>query len=322
MPNKKLIIREIEDILSNEAFTIYKNWIKWLLNQKNYSNNTSQAYSFDFKYFINFLSLHFDKRIIDITLINNLRVIDFRSWLSFLSSGHLNLSSKSTARARASIKSFISFCILHDFINSSEINRLSSPKISKTLPRALTVRQIKKIINVIKLEKNNFIKTRNIALIYILWGTGLRVGEALNLNLNQIKNEYLIVKGKGLKERMIPLLSEIKGFINIWLYEREKLDIKKNSNLFVNNKGKKISSRYVQKMIAEVREKLQLDKTFTPHAFRHSFASHLLESGVDLRTLQIMLGHSSLSTTQHYLKITNAYVEKVYSNSHPRARIK
>ena len=151
-------------------------------------------------------------------------------------------------------------------------------------------------------------------------GCGLRVSEALSLNKKQIDTDFLIILGKGRKERMIPLLPVIKKELNKWLLLRKKISPIKTDALFVSKIGNRLSPRYVQKFIEKIRNQLGLEKNVTPHSFRHSFASHLLMNGVDLRTLQLMLGHSSLSTTQHYLKITNKFADEVYKKTHPRAK--
>ena len=314
-PNKKLA-----EVCSKKTLELYNNWLKWLLNQKNYSNNTVKSYSYDFKYFISFIFDHYDIAQIEISNLQNLQLRDFRSWLSFLKSINPNLSAKSLARARASIKSFYFYCILTKKIKSSEIYNLSNPKLPKNLPRAVPEKQIINVISVLKKEKNEFSKFRNTALIYLLWGCGLRISELLSLNIPQIKGNYIIIFGKGKKERIVPLLPEIKVKILEWInWKKQNVNIK-NDVLFVNKSGKRLSARYVQKLIENLRNELNLDKSFTPHALRHSFATQLLMNGVDLRTLQIMLGHSSLSTTQHYLKVTNKFVETIYKKTHPRAK--
>jgi integrase/recombinase XerC len=197
---------------------------------------------------------------------------------------------------------------------------LSSPKLPKNLPRPLSENQILKFIELLDNEKNELVRKRNKALIYLFWGCGLRVSEALSLNKKQIDTDFLIILGKGRKERMIPLLPIIKEELNKWLLVRKKIFPIETDALFVSKIGNRLSPRYVQKFIEKIRNQIGLAKNVTPHSFRHSFASHLLMNGVDLRTLQLMLGHSSLSTTQHYLKITNKFADEVYKKTHPRAK--
>ena len=320
MISKEKSLNEICDVSSKEVLNLYDNWLKWLLNQKNYSPNTISSYSYDYKYFINFVFNHLSASKVSLKDLQKLALRDFRSWLSFLKTINPNLSAKSLARARASIKSFYFYCILIKKIKSSEIYNLANPKLPKNLPRAVSENQIIKVINILKCEKNKFLQLRNTALIYLLWGCGLRVSELLSLNNQQIKDNYIIIFGKGKKERIVPLLPEIKIKITEWIEWKHKNFNYDNDALFISRLGKRLSPRYVQKLIEKLRLQLDLDKNFTPHALRHSFATQLLMNGVDLRTLQMMLGHSSLSTTQHYLKVTNKFVENVYKKTHPRAK--
>ena len=320
MIGKEKSLNEICDVSSKEVLNLYDNWLKWLLNQKNYSPNTISSYSYDYKYFINFVFNHLSESKVSLKDIQKLALRDFRSWLSFLKTINPNLSAKSLARARASIKSFYFYCILIKKIKSSEIYKLANPKLPKNLPRAVSENQIIKVIDILKCEKNKFLQLRNTALIYLLWGCGLRISELLSLNNQQIHDNYIIIFGKGKKERVVPLLPEIKIKITEWI-EWKQQNFNHNSDaLFISRLGKRLGPRYVQKLIEKLRKQLDLDKTFTPHALRHSFATQLLMNGVDLRTLQMMLGHSSLATTQHYLKVTNKFVENVYKKTHPRAK--
>ena len=318
--NKKANFKNIRNLCSKETFIIYESWVSWLLNNKKYSRNTVSSYSYDFKYFLNFISLHFEINKVNIHQIELLKLRDFRSWLSFLKIINPDIKPNSIARARASIKSFYFFCIHEKKITSSEVKKLNNPRLPKTLPRPLSENQILKFIELLDQEKNEFIRKRNKALIYLFWGCGLRVSEALSLDKKQIDTNFLIILGKGKKERMIPLLPIIKEEINKWLLIRKNISPLETDALFVSKIGNRLSPRYVQKFIEKIRNELGLAKNVTPHSFRHSFASHLLMNGVDLRTLQLMLGHSSLSTTQHYLKITNKFADEVYLRTHPRAK--
>ena len=313
--------KNIKIIISQHFYSVYIDWKNWLLNQKNFSTNTVCAYEKDFKYFLNFLTKHFEDNKLEFSVIEKLTIKDFRSWLSFLSMKKNKLSPKSMVRARASVKSFINYCILFEKIKKSEITKLATPKLQKNIPRPLTELQILKIIEFINKERDNFKKFRNIALIYILWGTGLRISEALSLDIEDMKNNILKIEGKGNKERLIPMLDEVMLVLQKWINFRNSLPKIKTNAVFVNNRGKRLSQRYVQKIISKLRKEFNLDNTFTPHSFRHSFASHLLKQGVDLRTLQMLLGHSNITTTQHYMKVTNSYAEKVFNKSHPRAKL-
>ena len=163
MIGKEKSLNEICDVSSKEVLNLYDNWLKWLLNQKNYSPNTISSYSYDYKYFINFVFNHLSVSKVSLKNLQNLELRDFRSWLSFLKTINPNLSAKSLARARASIKSFYFYCILIKKIKSSEIYNLANPKLPKNLPRAVSEHQIIKAIDMLKCEKNKFLQLRNTA---------------------------------------------------------------------------------------------------------------------------------------------------------------
>lgn len=319
--NLKHSFKNTKDISDKELYKTYEDWQTWLLTFRNLSKNTALSYAYDFKYFLNFLRLHNEKNKITLSLLKKLQIKDYRAWISFLNSKKMLIGTKSLARARASIKSFFNFTILNKKIEDSMIFQLSSPKLPKNLPRPLSDNQIKNLISKIDKEKNSFVKARNKAFVIILWGTGLRISEALSLTTDDLKNNYLIILGKGNKERLIPLIPQVKKALSIWMLERSRIKLTDSKNLFINLNGKKITPRYFQKFFSRLRNELDLDISFTPHSLRHSFATHLLKNGVDLRTLQLMLGHSSLSTTQHYLKISSQFVNETYNKTHPRAKI-
>ena len=253
MIGKEKSLNEICDISSKEVLNLYDNWLKWLLNQKNYSPNTISSYSYDYKYFINFVFNHLSASKVSLKDLQKLALRDFRSWLSFLKTINPNLSAKSLARARASIKSFYFYCILIKKIKSSEIYNLANPKLPKNLPRAVSENQIIKVINILKCEKNKFLQLRNTALIYLLWGCGLRVSELLSLNNKQINDNYIIIFGKGKKERIVPLLPEIKIKITEWIEWKHQNFNYDNDALFISRLGKRLSPRYVQKLIEKLR---------------------------------------------------------------------
>ncbi len=319
--NLKDSFKSIEELSDKKLFTTYEDWQKWLLTFRNLSKNTALSYGYDFKYFLNFLRLHYEDNKVSLSILNNLKVQDYRSWISFLNSKNILIGAKSLARARASVKSFFNYCILNKKLENSLIFQLSSPKIPKSLPRPLSDNQIKKFIARINEEKNTIVKLRNKAFVILLWGAGLRISEALSLKTNDIKNDYIVILGKGKKERLIPLIPQVKKVLSEWVLERSKIKVSYCNNIFINFNGKKITPRYFQKFFYNLRNELDLDINVTPHSLRHSFATHLLKNGVDLRTLQLMLGHSSLSTTQHYLKVSNQFVNQTYNKTHPRAKI-
>ena len=195
-----------------------------MLTFRNLSKNTALSYGYDFKYFLNFLRLHYEENKVSFSILNNLKIQDYRSWISFLNSKNILIGAKSLARARASIKSFFNYCILSKKLENSLIFQLSSPKIPKNLPRPLSDNQIKKFIDRINEEKNTIVKLRNKAFVILLWGSGLRISEALSLKTNDIKNDYIVILGKGKKERLIPLIPQVKKVLSEWVLERCKIN--------------------------------------------------------------------------------------------------
>lgn len=319
--NRRPELLNITLVLDPNLRRIHENWKSWLKTQKNYSKNTILSYALDFKGFCNFLVSHLGENKLKLKTLDDLKLYDFRSWLSYLRSKDNSLKPKSIARARASIKSFFKYCRMFENIRESEIHKLANPKLPKSLPRAMSEKQITDFIKLLDKDKNEIIKSRNKALVYILWGCGLRLNEALSINIEDIKTEYIKIIGKGNKERLIPLFSIINKVLNIWLINRRSIKNIETDALFISLQAKRLSSRYVQKLIAKLRSELNFDRSFTPHALRHSFATHLLKNGVDLRTLQKLLGHTNISTTQHYLKISNSFAKSIYDQTHPRAKI-
>ena len=293
----------------------YSMWFKYLKKERLLSYNTYNAYSIDLKYFLIFIKNHLNEKV-SIKNLENLSLRDFRSWLSSQKIKNNNISPKSQARAKASIKSFFRFLNKNDYLKNTNIFNLQATRIKRQIPRPLAFEDI---INVINLsgEKNDWTGQRDKTLLTLIYATGIRISEALQLNRIDVEDlETIRIIGKGKKIREIPLIESAQIAIKQLLRNNENLD--KNSPLFIGIKGKRLHSRQVQKTIEEIRNKLSLPKSLTPHTLRHSFATHLLEKGVDLRTLQELLGHSSLSTTQGYTAVNSNIIHKTHKSAHPR----
>lgn len=290
-------------------------WLLYIKEEQLLSLNTYQAYAIDLKYFLNFIQNHYGNKI-TIQNLEDLTIRDFRSWLSSQKIKNNNLSPKSQARSKAAIKSLFKFFNKNNYIKNTAIFNLQPAKINKQLPRPLSFKEVIDVIN-ISGEKNDWTGLRNKTLFTLIYAAGLRLNEALQLNKIDVKDmDTIRITGKGGKVRNIPLIESAKVLIEELLNINPQQEIV--SPLFLGLKGKRLSSRQVQKIIEEIRNKLSLPKTVTPHALRHSFATHLLEKGVDLRTLQELLGHSSLSTTQGYTAVTAITISKVHKLAHPR----
>ena len=305
----------VNTITNKEIANVCNQWLRYIKDEQLLSINTYKAYSIDLKYFLKFLNNHKGNKV-TLKVLGNLSLRDFRSWLSSQKINNKSLSPKTQARSKAAIKSFYKFLNKKKYIKNTTIFNLQPVKIIKQLPRPLSFKEVINVIN-ISGEKKDWTGLRNKTLFILIYAAGLRINEALQLNRIDVEDLDIIrVQGKGGKIREIPLIESATASI------KQLLDIEKNkymnSPLFKGLKGKRLSPRQVQKTMEEIRNKLSLPKTVTPHALRHSFATHLLEKGVDLRTLQELLGHSSLSTTQGYTAVTVASMSKAHKLAHPR----
>ena len=310
---KKNIIDNVH--CDDEVLNICNLWLEHLQKEKLLSDNTYKAYSIDLKYFLKFINNHFSKNV-SIKNLENLSLRDFRSWLSSQKRKNNNISPKSQARARASLKSFFTFLNKNNYIKNTNIFNLQTAKIKRQIPRPLAFKEVINVINSSG-EKNDWTGQRDKTLLTLIYAAGLRISEALQLNIIDVEGlETIRIIGKGKKIREIPLIESAQIAIKQLLDCNKNLH--KNSPLFLGIKGKRLNSRQVQKTIEEIRNKLSLPKSLTPHTLRHSFATHLLERGVDLRTLQELLGHSSLSTTQGYTAVNMKTIHKTHKAAHPR----
>ena len=298
-----------------DAFT---NWLGNLKEVRNLSDNTLISYKHDVKSFIEFISTHTGSEV-SIKYLNDMKISDFRSFLSYLR--NKDISSTSIARIISSLKSFFNYLLNTNLIESTVVQSLRTPKQKKSLPRPISSElAIETIKHAQDMEKEKWIGMRNKSILMLLYGCGLRISEALNLNFEDInENDYLIIKGKGNKERMVPLMDYVKNDIKDYIHECPKNFIK-DDPLFVGKRLDRLSPRIIQYVLEKIRHNLSLPETATPHALRHSFATHLLDSGGDLRTIQELLGHSSLSTTQKYTKVETEKLYDAYSKTHPLAK--
>jgi len=299
---------------------IYQDWLSNLRNIKGLSDNTLEAYKIDIIKFIYFLRNYLgnDPSLSDLRKLTN---NNFRGYLA--EQKNLGISNISIARQISSLKSFFNYLIKIKKIDNSPILNLKGPKQKKSLPRPiiadLAIEVIKEAKNI---DDEKWIGQRNQTILILLYGCGLRISEALNLNYSDItSNDYLVIKGKGNKERIVPIMDYIRdsivNYIKVCPFEFSNSD-----PLFIGKRRKRLSPRIIQYALEKIRVSLSLPETATPHALRHSFATHLLENGGDLRTIQELLGHSSLSTTQKYTKVENSQLLNVYTKTHPLAKNK
>ena len=283
--------------------------------EKNLSTNSIKSYKSDLRRYINFLF-----NIESIKDLNSIRQIHIRNFIRYLNDQ--NLSSSSISRSFSSIRSYHKFLSGEEKITHNPTQLLEPPKLSKKLPMVLSVQEVNEIINSVNLEST--MGYRDIAILETLYSAGLRVSELCALEMNNLlfDSSMLRVLGKGNKERYVPLGSKAIKLINDYCkYVRSKLINKKYSdgNVFLSKNGKQLTRMTIFNIMKKWTQISGLNKDISPHTFRHSFATHLLEGGADLRAVQEMLGHSDISTTQIYTHLDNEYLKEVHQTFHPRA---
>ena len=283
--------------------------------EKNLSTNSITSYKTDLERYINFL---YDGE--SIRELDSIRQIHIRNFIRFLNDQ--NLSSSTINRSFSSIRSYHKYLSYEKKITHNPTQLLESPKISKKLPKVLSVQEINEIINSVKVE--NSMGYRDKAILETLYSAGLRVSELCSLEMNNIlfDSAMLRVVGKGNKERYVPLGDKAIKLINDYCkYIRSALVDKKKShgNVFLSKNGKQLTRMTIFNIMKKWSRISGINKDISPHTFRHSFATHLLEGGADLRAVQEMLGHSDISTTQIYTHLDNEYLKEVHRTFHPRA---
>jgi integrase/recombinase XerC len=293
-------------------------WRKALIS-KNLSPHTIRAYSSDLEYFVKFLAGHIGKPP-SLNDLSDTSIRDFRSWLSRRTMD--GASAASRARSLSSIKSFLSWLDKEGIMHNAAIRTVRSPKLPHKLPKPLYEKQARSVIDHIgDLEKLDWVARRDQALMTLLYGCGLRINEALLLNISDLPREgFLIVSGKGQKERQVPVIAIVEEMI---LHYRQSCPFAETPDrpLFMGVKGKRLRQQVAQKAMRELRKSLGLPETATPHALRHSFATHLLQNGANLREIQELLGHASLSTTQRYTEVDTKELMAIYKKAHPRSNV-
>ena len=286
-------------------------YLDFLENIKGLSKNTTSSYQRDLNKLSKFLQAS------DINGFNGLSEEICSAWIADLFQH--NVSARSIQRHISSAKGFFNYLKKIGLVTDSPFDLISSPKSPSHLPSVLSPEEVSQLLN---FKPKNAQEKRDLAIIELIYSSGLRVSEAVNVNLNDFEDNknFLRVLGKGSKTRLVPVGRYAQNAINDWVVEREKLSTNDNA-LFVNLRGNRISTRSVQERIKNIAIMQGLPPV-NPHMLRHSFATHLLESSGDLRSIQELLGHSSLSTTQIYTGLDYQHLIKVYEKSHPRAHKK
>ena len=295
------------------------NWDTSIENFKNYlklerglSMNSIKSYEFDLIQFKNFM--------IENTINESPKQCSSSTVKTYLYRNFSNKKSRSQARSISALKSFFNYLLFEGEINSSPLNDIESPKIENKLPEVLTEDEIKRLISSVNLDTE--FGQRNKTIIEVLYGTGIRVSELTDLKLSNIffDENILKVTGKGNKERFVPLGKIASIEIKKYLNDRDKLKInsKFSDILFLNRYGRQLTRSMIFKVINDYSKNAKIDKKISPHTLRHSYATHLLKNGADLRTIQLILGHESITTTEIYTHLDTFHLEDVLKKYHPR----
>ncbi len=293
-------------------------WQSWLANERRASLHTVDAYGRDLAAFTAFLAEHLGE-LPGLAALQHLRTADFRAWLARRTTD--GLAKSSSARALSVVRSFFRFCERRGLADAAAVRAVRTPKLPHALPKALSVADAAEVIDkAAVLSEVPWIAARDAALLTLLYGCGLRIGEALALKRHEApQGDALRVLGKGRKERIVPVLPVVREAILRYLAACP-YDPGPSGALFLGARGGALDPAVVQARMRKLRAWIGLPDSATPHALRHSFATHLLAAGGDLRAIQELLGHASLSTTQRYTEVDATELIAVYERSHPRAR--
>ncbi|MFA8450403.1 MAG: site-specific tyrosine recombinase XerD [Bacteroidales bacterium] len=296
--------------------TYINGFTSFITLEKSLSPNSIEAYLRDIRKLKSFLEEQ--NILIPPTEVQPEHLHDFSRYL-----GENKMSERSQSRVISGIKAFFQYLLLEDLIDVSPAELIEGPKIGRKLPPTLSVNEIKKMIRAIDLSKNEGI--RNKTIIHLLYGCGLRVSELISLKISDINfsGQFLKILGKGNKERLVPLGSATIEPIKNYLEEiRNQQDAKTEHKdiLFLNRRGGKLSRQMIFYITKDLVEKANINKVISPHSFRHSFASHLVEGGADLRIVQQILGHESITTTEIYTHLSQEHLEESILKYHPLSR--
>ncbi|MDB5089873.1 MAG: site-specific tyrosine recombinase XerD [Mucilaginibacter sp.] len=292
-----------------------KGFQSYLKLEKSLSGNSIEAYSRDVEKLFQFSDREGFK-------INpeNITLADLRRFIVW--AAELGMIPSSQARILSGIKAFYKYLLMEDLIKGDPSELLESPKIQRKLPDTLSIEEINKLIDAIDLSKPE--GGRNKAILEVLYGCGLRVSELTELKLSNLylDIEFIKVTGKGSKERLVPIGGSAIKALKIWIESiRVHIPIKKGEEdlVFLNRRGARLSRVYIFMVIKQLAELTGINKTISPHTFRHSFATHLVEGGADLRAVQEMLGHESITTTEIYTHLDREYLKGTIIQFHPRS---
>ena len=298
--------------------SLIKGYENYLKIEKSLSSNTVDAYIRDINKMDGFFNSEDSKK-----KINSINYEDFQNYLAQLN--ELKINARSQSRVISSMRSFFKYLMIEKIIDNNPSELLENPKTGKKLPEFLTIDEIDLMVSQIDRSKSD--GERNIAILEVLYGCGLRVTELIELKISEIywKEGFIRIIGKGNKERLVPLGKIASKHLKIYLNEirvHQKIDNQFVDHVFINKNGKKLSRVMIFKIIKKLTEKAGIQKNVSPHTLRHSFATHLVEGGADLRAVQEMLGHQSITTTEIYTHLDKNYLKQNILDYHPLEKSK
>ena len=291
----------------------FKNYLKL---ERSLSNNSIDAYLLDIRKLTSFISENYSTSL----SIENINVSIIESFIKYLFKSES--STYSQARIVSGLKSFFNYLLLEEKIDINPMELIDAPKLVRKLPETLSIQEIETIINAVDLDSKEGM--RNKAILETLYSCGLRVSELVNLKVQNLFLDigFIKVLGKGMKERLVPIGTKAAECISLYMNEyRKSINISEGFEgyLFINRRGKNLTRNMIFIIIKNLVKKAGLNKNISPHTFRHSFATHLIEGGADLRAVQEMLGHESITTTEIYTHLNKNYLKEVVNKFHPRS---
>lgn len=303
---------------SDQALHLLEQWLERMRAVRGVSEKTIEAYRHDVSGFLGFLANHLGGDV-GKSALAAINISDMRAWMAF--ERNRGLSARSLARALSAVKSFYRWLGEEFGIEAASVTATRAPKLKQRLPRPVDPEAAKALIERVELQHSEpWIAARDVAVVTLLYGCGLRISEALSLTrADHPLPEVLRIHGKGDKVRIVPVLPAARAAVTDYI-KHCPYDVPQEGPLFLGLRGGPLNPRQIQKTMEKSRLQLGLPATATPHALRHSFATHLLEAGGDLRSIQELLGHASLSTTQAYTAVNQVRLMDVYEKAHPRGK--
>lgn len=300
------------------AAQAFQAWRENMTHVRRLSTKTVEAYTHDVGGFLQFLHQHRGEDV-DLAALKDVSAGDVRGWLAVRRQD--GLGPRGVARAVSALRTFYQFMEKQGWVENVSVRRVRPPKLPPSVPKPVSISGAQALLEEAEIMGSEaWVAARNVAILTLLYGAGLRISEALGLNRSALPlGEALVITGKGNKQRVVPILPEAREAIDAYV-RLCPFGAVKEDPVFFGARGKRLHPRIVQGLMQHLRRALGLPESATPHALRHAFATHLLAAGGDLRAIQELLGHASLSTTQRYTSVDETHLISVYERAHPRAK--